>query len=105
LVLVAGVSGRREEPTENPSAALLAGWTEAATFVWLLTEEILSEYPEVLQRMNVRAASTIVTLIREEGLFVRTVKSIEDLPDLDHADQRRYRQERERFVFSSGRRV
>jgi predicted nucleic acid-binding protein len=84
-VLVAGVSGFREGPTTNPSAALLAAWTEAPTFVWLLTEEILSEYLEVLQRMNVRAASTIITLIREEGQFVRTVKKIGDLPDPDDA--------------------
>jgi predicted nucleic acid-binding protein len=53
--------------------------------VWLLTEEILSEYVEVLQRMNVRAASTIVNLIREEGQFVRKVKKIADLPDPDDA--------------------
>jgi predicted nucleic acid-binding protein len=84
-VLVAGVSGFRGEPADNPSAALLAAWTEAPTFVWLLTEEILSEYLEVLERMNVRAASTIVTLIREEGQFVRTVRKIGDLPDPDDA--------------------
>jgi PIN domain len=30
-------------------------------------------------------ASTIITLIREEGQFVRTVKKIEDLPDPDDA--------------------
>jgi predicted nucleic acid-binding protein len=69
----------------NPSAALLAAWTEATTFVWLLTEEILSEYVEVLQRMNVRAALTIVSLIREEGQLVRKVKKIADLPDPDDA--------------------
>jgi predicted nucleic acid-binding protein len=80
-VLVAGVSGFREEPTDNPSAALLAAWTEAPTFVWLLTEEILSEYVVVLQRLNVRAASTIINLIREEGQLVRKVKKIADLPD------------------------
>jgi len=84
-VLVAGVSGFREEPTDNPSAALLAAWTEAPTFVWLLTEEILSEYVEVLQRLNVPAASTIINLIREEGQFVRKVKKIADLPDPDDA--------------------
>jgi predicted nucleic acid-binding protein len=53
--------------------------------MWLLTEEILSEYVEVLQRLNVRAASTIITLIREEGLFVRRIKKLGDLPDPDDA--------------------
>jgi predicted nucleic acid-binding protein len=84
-VLIAGVSGFREEPAENPSAALLAGWTEAPTFVWLLTEEILTEYLEVLLRLKVRAAATIVALIREEGQLVRTIQRIIDLPDPDDA--------------------
>jgi predicted nucleic acid-binding protein len=84
-VLVAGVSGFREEPTDTPSAALLAVWTEAPTFVWLLTEEILSEYAEVLHRLKDRAASTIIAWIREEGQLVRTIKKIGDLPDPDDA--------------------
>jgi predicted nucleic acid-binding protein len=58
-VLVAGVSGFRGEPTDNASAALLAAWTDAATFVWLLTDEILSEYVGVLERLHVRAARRI----------------------------------------------
>ena len=66
-VLVAGVSGFRGEPTDNPSATLLAAWTDAPTFVWLLTEEILSEYVEVLERLRVRSARRIVALIREQG--------------------------------------
>ena len=53
-VLVARVSGFRGEPTDNPSATLLAAWTDAPTFVWLLTEEILPEYVEVLERLHVR---------------------------------------------------
>lgn len=53
--------------------------------MWLLTEEILSEYVEVLQRLNVRAASTIINLIREEGQLVRKVKKIADLPDPEDA--------------------
>ena len=55
-VLVAGVSGFRGEPTDNPSATLLAAWTDAPTFVWLLTEEILSAYVDVLERLRVRSA-------------------------------------------------
>jgi predicted nucleic acid-binding protein len=84
-VLVAGVSGFRGEPTDNASAALLAAWTEAPTFVWLVTEEILSEYVEVLERLRVRSARSIVALIREQGQFVRVVKRISELPDRDDA--------------------
>jgi predicted nucleic acid-binding protein len=75
----------RGEPTDNPSATLLAAWTAAPTFVWLLTEEILSEYVEVLERLHVRSARTIAALIREQGQFVRTLKRIPDLPDRDDA--------------------
>jgi predicted nucleic acid-binding protein len=84
-VLVAGVSGFRDEPSDNASAALIAAWAEAQTFVWLLTEEILSEYTEVLERLRVRSARTIVALIREQGQLVRTIKRIPDLPDRDDA--------------------
>jgi predicted nucleic acid-binding protein len=84
-VLVAGVSGFRGDPTDNPSATLLAAWTDAPTFVWLLTEEILSEYVEVLERLRVRLARRIVALIREQGQLVRILKKIPDLPDRDDA--------------------
>jgi hypothetical protein len=56
-VLVAGISGFRDEPSDNPSAALIAVWAEAPTFVWLLTEEILSEYVEVLERFGNKVSS------------------------------------------------
>jgi predicted nucleic acid-binding protein len=84
-VLVAGVSGFRGEPTDNPSATLLAAWTDAPTFVWLLTEEILSEYVEVLERLKVRSARRIVALIREQGQVVRVIHKLSDLPDRDDA--------------------
>jgi predicted nucleic acid-binding protein len=84
-VLVAGISGFRDELSANPSATLIAAWTEAPTFVWLLTEEILSEYVEVLERLHVRSARTIVALIREQGQLVRILKKIPDLPDRDDA--------------------
>jgi predicted nucleic acid-binding protein len=64
---------------------LLAAWTDAPTFVWLLTEEILSEYVEVLERLRVRSARRIVALIREQGQLVRILKKIPDLPDRDDA--------------------
>lgn len=50
-----------------------------------LTEEILSEYTEVLERLRVRSARTIVALIREQGQLVRTIKRIQDLLDRDDA--------------------
>ena len=53
--------------------------------MWLLTEEILSEYVEVLERLHVRSARTIVALIREQGRLVRILKKIPDLPDRDDA--------------------
>jgi predicted nucleic acid-binding protein len=84
-VLVAGVSGFRGKPTDVRSAAMLAAWMEAPTFVWLLTEEILSEYLEVLERLHVRSAKAIVALIREQGQFVRVIKKMSDLPDRDDA--------------------
>ena len=84
-VLVAGVSGFRDNPSDNPSAALIAAWTDAPTFVWLLTEEILSEYTEVLERLGVRSARAIVALVREQGQVVRVLKRIRDLPDRDDA--------------------
>ena len=65
-VLVAGISGFRDEPSANPSATLIAAWAEAPTFVWLLTEEIVSEYSEVLERLHVRSARTLVALIRNK---------------------------------------
>jgi predicted nucleic acid-binding protein len=84
-VLVAGVSGFRSEPADNPSAVLLAAWTEAPTFVWLLTEDILAEYVEVLERLRVRSARKIVSLIREQGQFVRVTKKVSNIPDRDDA--------------------
>ena len=84
-VLVSGISGFRESPPTVASAALLRAWTESATFVWLVTEDILSEYREVLDRLNVRSTARIVALIREESRFVRVTKHVEGLPDQDDA--------------------
>jgi hypothetical protein len=77
-VLVAGVSGFRDEPTDNPSATFLAAWTDTPTFVWLLNVE-------VLERLRVRSARRIVALIREQGQVVRVINKLSDLPDRDDA--------------------
>ena len=63
---------------------MLAAWTNAPTFVWLLTEEILTEYVEVLERLRTVGAK-IVALIREQGQVVRAINKLSDLPDRDDA--------------------
>ena len=55
-VLVAGISGFREPfvQVRNASADILHTWAEKNHFVWLVTENILDEYKEVLKRLRVR---------------------------------------------------
>ena len=57
-VLVAGISGFKGTytPGKNPSADLLRKWAEEEAFVWLISEDILDEYKEVLRRLRVRPA-------------------------------------------------
>jgi predicted nucleic acid-binding protein len=57
---------------QNPSASFLRDWIEAATFTWLVTEEILSEYKGVLSRLGVRRSlvGEIINRVREEAEFV-----------------------------------
>jgi putative PIN family toxin of toxin-antitoxin system len=55
-VLVAGIAGFRGESAagKNASATILRKWAEGESFVWLVSEEILDEYKEVLRRLGVR---------------------------------------------------
>ena len=68
-VLVAGISGFREPfvPRRNPSADVLHRWGDRKSFVWLVTEDILDEYKEVLKRLGVRPSliGKVINLIRE----------------------------------------
>ncbi|MBS1842606.1 MAG: PIN domain-containing protein [Acidobacteria bacterium] len=84
-VLVAGVSGFREPYIRgrNPSADLLHDWAENSDFTWLVTEDILDEYKEVLKRLNVRPAliGRIVNLIRERAEEVKVRYAAEISPD------------------------
>jgi predicted nucleic acid-binding protein len=68
---VAGISGFRSGivSSSNPSAQLLRDWIERATFTWLLSEEILSEYKVVLRRLKVRRETigALINLLREEA--------------------------------------
>jgi rRNA-processing protein FCF1 len=65
-VLLAGISGFREPYVQgkNPSADLLYKWAEKNNFVWLLTEDILDEYKEVLKRRGGPVASCRVFVSR-----------------------------------------
>jgi uncharacterized protein len=84
-VLVAGISGFREPfvPGRNPSADLLREWAERGNFVWLVTEDILDEYKEVLKRLGVKPnlIGTVINLIRERAEAIKVRSSAEISPD------------------------
>jgi len=64
---------------------LLRDWCESPTFVWLVTDEILEEYLEVLTRLNVRGAGNIARLIGEEAEYVQVPTRISGLPHEEDA--------------------
>jgi predicted nucleic acid-binding protein len=84
-VLVAGISGFREPfvPGRNPSADALYKWAERNNFVWLITEDILEEYKEVLKRLRVRPnlIGNVINLIRERAEEVQVRSVVELSPD------------------------
>lgn len=84
-VLVAGISGFREPfvPGRNPSADALHRWAEKNHFVWLITEDILDEYKEVLKRLRVRShlIGKVINLIRERAEELKVRSSIKISPD------------------------
>jgi predicted nucleic acid-binding protein len=84
-VLVAGISGFREPfvSGRNPSADALYKWAERNHFVWLITEDILEEYKEVLKRLHVRPnlIGNGINLIRERADEIKLRSSIELSPD------------------------
>jgi uncharacterized protein len=84
-VLVAGISGFREPfiPGRNPSADVLRRWAEKNHFVWLVTEDILDEYKEVLKRLHVRSSliGRVVNLIRDRSEEVKVRSPIQISPD------------------------
>jgi predicted nucleic acid-binding protein len=83
-VLVAGIAGFREPfaPGRNPSADVLQKWAEKDTFIWLITEDILDEYKDVLKRLGVRRnlIGRVISLIRERAEEIKVRSSIEILP-------------------------
>ncbi len=84
-MLAAGVSGFKEEYVRGrvPSADLLREWADKGNFVWLITEEILDEYKEVLKRLKVRPAliGKIVNLVRERAEEVESRGALGISPD------------------------
>lgn len=86
-VLVAGVSGFKETyvPGRNPSADVLHNWAEEQIFVWLVSEDVLDEYKEVLRRLRVRPhlIGRVVNLIRERAEEVRIRSKVKISPDPD----------------------
>ena len=84
-VLVAGISGFREPfvPGRNPKADVLHEWVEQNDFIWLVTEDILDEYKEVLKRLGVRPSliGKVINLIRERAEVIKVRSSAEISPD------------------------
>lgn len=83
-VLVAGIAGFKSGQTvQNPSARFFREWLERATFTWLVSEEILAEYKEVLRRLGVRRnlIGAIVNLLREEAEMIEVRSTSEISPD------------------------
>ncbi len=84
-VLLAGISGFREPfvPGRNPSADVLRRWAEKNHFIWLITEDILDEYKEVLKRLRVRpnVIGKVINLIRERAEEVKVHASTQISPD------------------------
>lgn len=73
-VLVAGIAGFKSPDLmpANPSAVFLRDWVEKDTFLWLLTDEILREYKDVLARRSVHRSilGSVVNRLREQAEWV-----------------------------------
>lgn len=84
-VLVAGIAGLKslESAPKNASANLLRDWIESNTFIWLITDEIVSEYKRVLARLGLRRSliGKIVNLLREEAEIVAITRMPDISPD------------------------
>ena len=82
---MAGISGFREPfvSGRNTSADVLHEWAERNHFVWLITEDILDEYKEVLKRLRVRPylIGKVINLIRERAEEIRTRSTAQISPD------------------------
>jgi putative PIN family toxin of toxin-antitoxin system len=81
-VLLARVAGFRNVG-HNASASLLKRWVSDNTFTWLISEQILDEYKEVLARQKVRREliGRIINLLREEASLVLVKRTETVSPD------------------------
>jgi len=79
-VLVAGVAGMKTSVHESnvASAKFVQRWVEERTFVWLISDEILEAYREVLARMGVRRPliGKIVNPLRAKGEPVEPARPV-----------------------------
>jgi len=85
-VLVAGIAGFKSwRVVENLSASFLRDWIEHATFTWLISEDIVSEYKGILTRLGVRRnlVGEVINLLREEAEFVDVRETSDASPDPD----------------------
>ena len=85
-MLVAGIAGFKSwRVVENPSASFLRDWIEHATFTWLVSEDIVSEYKDILTRLGVRRnlVGEVINLLREEAEFVDVRITSDASPDPD----------------------
>ncbi len=84
-VLLAGVAGFKETYVrgKNSSADILYSWAQKSNFVWLVSEEILEEYKEILRRFHVRPSliGKIINLIRKRAEIVEARYTVEISPD------------------------
>ena len=84
-MLVAGISGLKHGNIEprTDSARLLRAWVDEDSFTWLISDDILDEYREVLARLRVRRAviGRVLNLLNEEAEFVPAVAAPEISPD------------------------
>jgi len=62
---------------------LLHKWAEKGNFVWLVTDDILDEYKEILRHLGVRPnlIGAVINLIRERAEQVNVHASFEISPD------------------------
>jgi putative PIN family toxin of toxin-antitoxin system len=84
-VLVAGISGLKggNIAPRTDSGRLLRAWFDEDTFTWLISDDILDEYREVLARLRVRRAviGRVLNLLNEEAEFVPAGAALEISPD------------------------
>ena len=84
-VLLSGISGYREPfvSGRNPCADWLHKWAEHNNYIWLLSEDILEEYKEVLKRFHVRPnlMGKVINLIRKRAEEIEVRFTFELSPD------------------------